>query len=546
MKFNLNNISIHFKTLTILLVCFFYAGNLFSQNERSIDTLVNWSYERLFKRVNESFTSEESLIYSKAYLAKAKLEHDTIRICHAYTQIISETEDYNIRLQYCDSIINLSKNSDSNDYPVWGYLNKGITLFTQGKYEESLNNYSLAYRVLLKKPNDSYLLFLNSEIGQMKLFWGDSEDALEIYKKLLHLINNNSKSFSTTNKLSALFNISNTFIIQKQLDSSDFYNKKGLSLSLKTNNSYYSHFLSQSGEILFLKGYNEQARDSLIKFIKNDYQNIISIENIYSILGQIEVKRGDSISAINYFKKADSIIDIHQDLTPETKEIHSFLRDYYLLNGDKENYQIYSKKLFKTDSTLTENYKLVNRKLIQDFEIPRIIIEKDDDFNNLEKKVRKRYISATKILFVVGALLLLAAFVYVGRIKLQKKKEDPLKDMNPDVIERILNQLKEFENKKTFTNKKYNLKTISKKFQTNSSYLSRVINARKRTNVSSYLTNLRINHCIKTLRTDKTYHKYDVKSLAQEFGFNNVTTFTKAFSEKTGYTPRAYIKKLKK
>ena len=189
---------------------------------------------------------------------------------------------------------------------------------------------------------------------------------------------------------------------------------------------------------------------------------------------------------------------------------------------------------------------MVNRKLIEDFEIPKIVIEKNDTIKSLEEKAQKKKVSSGKILAVLATLLVIVAFVYVGRKRfLQKKKEDPLRDMNPDVVKKIMKQLDNFEKKKTFTNKRYNLKTISKKFQTNSSYLSKVINAKKGKNVSNYLSDLRIKYCIQKIRTDKTYLAYDVKSLATEFGFNNAESFSKAFSAKTGYTPAAYIQIIK-
>lgn len=528
-------------------VILFLLGNAtFShgQTEKKNDTLVDWSYQELLSEYDR-YSNESNiraLKYCKAYLKKAKNEKDTIRIAHAFTQIIT-ISDKEIALKYCDSIIQYTMKNPSKEYPGWGYLYKGAFLFAEGKYNDAINNASKAYRYAIINNNENHLFYLNQEIGQLKLFWGDSEDAINIYRNQLKTVSSNN-SLSSSNKLSLFFSIANAFIVQKNIDSSTYYNNKGLDFSFKENKNYYPYFLSQSGEIYFLRENLKQAKDSLLKTI-NLKQNNMSLENTYSLLGQIELKLNDSLASLNYFRKADSIVDIHQDITPETKVIHSFLKDYYLAKGDRKNYKIYAEKLNKTDSALTENYKLVNRKLIEDFEIPKLLIEKNDAFGTVEEK-ETPWIFKNRTLFIFATTILIGAFVYIKRKQyLERKKLDPLKGMNPDLVRRLMKQLDNFEKKKTFSNKKYNLKTISEKFQTNSSYLSKVINAKKGKNVSSYLSDLRINHCLKELNSNKIYQNYDVKSLAIEFGFNNAESFTKAFSSRTGSTPAAYIQQLK-
>ena len=67
------------------------------------------------------------------------------------------------------------------------------------------------------------------------------------------------------------------------------------------------------------------------------------------------------------------------------------------------------------------------------------------------------------------------------------------------IIENILRQLDVFETQNKFLSKDVSLNEIAKKFETNSTYLSKVINLKKDKNFSQYINDLRINFAIKEL-----------------------------------------------
>ena len=94
--------------------------------------------------------------------------------------------------------------------------------------------------------------------------------------------------------------------------------------------------------------------------------------------------------------------------------------------------------------------------------------------------------------------------------------------------------------------KKYTLNTLAKEFNTNSSYLSSIINSTKDANFSSYLNNLRIDYAIDKLKKDKKFRIYTIKAIAEEVGFNTSQSFTNAFYKKTRLYPSFFIAKIKK
>ena len=114
------------------------------------------------------------------------------------------------------------------------------------------------------------------------------------------------------------------------------------------------------------------------------------------------------------------------------------------------------------------------------------------------------------------------------------------------MVEKILIKIDKFEKSKKFLLKKYTLNSLSKELNTNSAYLSKIINATKETNFANYLNELKINEAIERLKTEKKFRAYTIKSIAEEVGFNTPQAFSQAFLRKTGIKPSYFIKKLNK
>ena len=110
---------------------------------------------------------------------------------------------------------------------------------------------------------------------------------------------------------------------------------------------------------------------------------------------------------------------------------------------------------------------------------------------------------------------------------------------------KILDNLAALEAKLFFLDKKYNLTTLAKKCNTNSSYLSKVINTHKGKTFSEYITDMRITYVLSALKDDKKLRSYTIQSIAEEIGFKKSESFSKAFKKRTGINPSFYIKNLK-
>jgi AraC-like DNA-binding protein len=73
-----------------------------------------------------------------------------------------------------------------------------------------------------------------------------------------------------------------------------------------------------------------------------------------------------------------------------------------------------------------------------------------------------------------------------------------------------------------------------------------VVNIQKEKNFSQYLHELRINYVLDEILSNPHYRKFTIKAIAEECGYSNGDSFSKAFRRKTGIYPSYYIKKLDK
>jgi len=135
----------------------------------------------------------------------------------------------------------------------------------------------------------------------------------------------------------------------------------------------------------------------------------------------------------------------------------------------------------------------------------------------------------------------------------ESESEHPAQDLpvNPDekslysaeIIEDILNKLKEFENKKLFLEQNLTVPTVAKMMGSNRTHLSYVLNVHIGITFPSYLKQLRINYITKLLLEDSKYLNYSIDALAVECGMTNRQKFSSHFLEINGMRPTDFIRK---
>ena len=105
----------------------------------------------------------------------------------------------------------------------------------------------------------------------------------------------------------------------------------------------------------------------------------------------------------------------------------------------------------------------------------------------------------------------------------------------------ILEDLRKFEATDKYTSKDMSLAMLASELNTNTKYLSKVINEHKKKNFNAYINELRVNFIVEKMKTEPSYLNYKVSYLAEVCGFSSHSTFTTVFKSIVGVSPITFV-----
>jgi AraC-like DNA-binding protein len=111
-------------------------------------------------------------------------------------------------------------------------------------------------------------------------------------------------------------------------------------------------------------------------------------------------------------------------------------------------------------------------------------------------------------------------------------------------VGRIIRGLDKLEDEKYFLKMDCTASNLAKKINTNTTYLSKIINTYYQKNFTEYINDLRIEFALNRLKNDKLYGQYSILAIANEIGFKSKESFNSAFKKRTGVLPSSLIKAL--
>lgn len=538
-------------------------GHLQEKADMDTSSLIDKSYIDLgagFSRATSLAIKEQ---YVAAFIEKARKEKDTLYILGGF-QLYTLAYKGEKAIQYADSIIHYTKEKPDSQYPAVAYLVKGIEYDKQGNFKKALDNFIMGNTYASRFFNVEVAYKCNYKIGVLKDRLGEYEEAISIHKHNAVFAEKHKKKIGKQSMILSTFGLAFSYKNLKKLDSAYYYNDLGLQSAREIKNEeLVQHFLLNEGIINYWDRQYTVAREKISETLKYfEKENKQSdIGEAYYYLGKIQDQIGNKEQAIVYYKKVDTIFQKTKDLIPESREAYNYLTSYYRDQGDQEQQLVYLEKLIALDKALNSNQIYLSKKIIEKFDIPKMIAEKEELITKLESdKINLNYI--------VGALFLLFVLIlgyfYQRQRMLKKKFNQILKEdtkevevivppsdkvtleVPQEIAEHILKCLEEFEQKKGFLDKNITLSSLSKLFKTNSSYLSKTINFYRDKNFPTYLNDLRIEYALEKLKEDPSFRKYTIKAIAGEVGFKSAETFSKFFLKKNGMYPSYFIKQLSK
>lgn len=228
---------------------------------------------------------------------------------------------------------------------------------------------------------------------------------------------------------------------------------------------------------------------------------------------------------------------------------YNFLLDYYLSKKDVSNYILISNQR-------DEQIRIKNKAITQ---------ARSQWIYLTETKHTDEYIFAKKrgIIILISIILLSCIVLILLVVKIRQEKlkgktylllSDKLKNLvkkkTPQVISEnvkliLLERLEKLESTNFYLDPNISIQSLANKLDSNSKYVSEIINTYKKKNFTAYINEMRIEYIKQKLNNELVYRSYKIKYLAEESGFSSHSVFSSVFKSIEGVSPAQYIQLLK-
>lgn len=250
----------------------------------------------------------------------------------------------------------------------------------------------------------------------------------------------------------------------------------------------------------------------------------------------------------------------HPDLL---KDIYKQLAINYLALDNRQKYHDYNQKFLTLSSDLETRESDATNTAFN-------LISKDQELRLSESG--KKFAALLYAALACFVLVLLFGILQLARNRMRQKryreiinylesaknaaigdkaesaaKKEPAKNLviSTETEQNILARLKKFEASGKFTQREMSLAMLAAQLDTNTKYLSEIINKQYQDNFNTYINKLRIGYIIEKMKTEPAYLNYKISYLAEESGFSSHSSFATVFKSITGIAPTTFIEFLK-
>lgn len=553
----------------LFLVFLTFTSSLFAQkNTTEFYDRLTKGYENLAKN------DEKAFHYLNQMIAKAKEDKDYQQLANAYSHAVYYTKSK--KFDYADSAIWASHLSKNSYIIANSYLSKGtVYYFDYRHYQKALDEYLKAYEY---GENINYPYLKNKikyHIAVVKSYLGLSE-AEELFEECVARfyagINNSQHPNNIHNNRKGYFNSLHQLAILNENAGNHHKVDSLVAIGLESMPSSHdfdlerSYFYKCHGIAAFHKKNYEEADEFLNKALpqiqkSNDFTWEAAV---FYYLGKSALAQNQESKALLYLEKVDALFVQNQFLLPETRNAYELFIDHYRHKNEKDPQLYFTNQLLKLDSIHAVDFRNLTPRIHKKYDTEELVRQK-----KLLQEDQVRFKNWMGLMAVMVLILLIGLLYYFSKQKKLNKSYNELtlqwnnqaadshtqpkvienkksaNALDEKIVQNLLQQLNEFENKQGFTKKGLSLQQLATQLKTNRAYLSQVINEFKGGNFSQYLNRLRIDYITKKLYHDQNYLKYSTDHLADESGYSSRQQFSEAFNEINGIRPSAFQKKRK-
>ena len=501
-------------------------------------------------------------------------------------------------LLYYAKILEKSENSCVSDA---GKNNISSAYYKLGNFERSEE---IVLEVLTRLKDKNSLCNLNNKLHALtRLFWIKNnqrkfDDAFDYLNQKINILDNyshKSKSFTQTK----LFTQTSLALLKSNLgfhEEAITLLKKVIAAYPKINyNSYDSYnLIANKASAYNVLGESYFALNAINNNDKYLDSTLICYKEAYLEAEKFNPKHKNSLSFYNL--RVTNVLIKRKKYNEALKLVNTYnliekSQDYYFLkslifknlkNGDSSLYYSYKFLNFNNTSPDTEKNKIVVYNILANLYndiskidsafkyselaldmLNKLNLSKTEankthylyDFNQIQKvnnSIVNREIKKKNNLIVAFIIFIFLIFTLMY-YQFNKEKKEPIKDdskskkeysIDLQLEQMVLEELKKFEKSQLYLDSAFNINKLAKKLNTNTSYLSSIINEKKGKTFKQYTTELRMSYLIKIIQKDSKYKRYTIQALGEEIGYTNASSFSRSFKNYTGKTPTEYLKSI--
>ena len=479
----------------------------------------------------------KALLYADSAMVLLKNKKDSLSMSNLAKLYTNKSNIFNNQGLFIEAIecnlkaIELTDKTGEKNRKEINYLNMGNSFGYLREYDKAIKYFYMAENTAKENQNNYMLIKALNNLASMYDKKKEYRRSVEINLKLVDFLD----SLHIENKkVLAFITLSQSYNMLGETKKAEEYLKKSIKIAEKYNDEGLKLLAYTNYEILMIKhGKIKQGiiyADKALKIAKAQ-NNLNSLIDIYQSKYRAYEKTGRLDSSIFYLKEYQKLKDsIYNEKVK--KDIYNLEIKYRTAEKEKENQKLqFENTLQKTKIKQTRKTRdIFLFSLILAFILLSIIF-------NLLKRKNKIY----KIL--------------VKRFNELKEKENELKIVKKQLSysenresaftdekkEELLSKIEnEFEINKIYK-ENISLQKLAEKLNTNTSYLSGIINNIYKTSFSDFLNHYRIQEAV-DLFNNPDFINYSTEAIGKESGFNSDKTFVRAFKKHIGVTP-SYFRK---
>ncbi|MFW6224591.1 MAG: tetratricopeptide repeat protein, partial [Bacteroidota bacterium] len=411
--------------------------------------------------------------------------------------------------------------------------NIGGVLFALQRYDEALEYFSRAYQKMETHDMTSQMEITLGNIASVYKNLGELEKALSYHKEALALAEMLDKKISIGIKN---LNIGNIYTLMDQPDNALEYFEKALPLFISSGSKFeiantYLHIAKANQQ---KKRFRQARIDGEVAYQKADsIEAVALLKDAAKLLSEVYYSLGNLDKALDYRRRYDTYKD--SLYTEETSRLLAEMDARFNLSEQAHKIDLLRKEQLIKNRTLKQQRHTIILLATGGFILISLILiiwiqyrQKQRSYKNLMRKNHE--------------------LVKAERAA-RKRELEKLENKSEQVItgeENILaGLLKLLDEQKVYLKQQISQKEMAEILETNTSYLSRIINKHFNLTFSNLINKYRVEEVQRLLSTEDS-RLLTIEAIARECGFHSKSAFQSAFKKFTGMTPSAYLREVRR